>query len=278
MKPQSTQSPVSSDSSTTSTRNHLEPRGPNRCRAHSRSGTRCHASADPDIGFCHRHAARHSGAPRDTDLSSHVSGKLEEFRSATQINEFLTVLIRLVITNEISARRAAVIGYLTSQLRHTLPAIAAEQAPPEPEFIIDLPRPGGHSTADSEAGDDPAADHADPAVDPNDSPATDSDVAPVESTPEPVLVGAPPSAPASSVAGARHVYPEPQRAVPVRPPVTEPTPPQPPSQHQRGFGSPHLSGPPPNLDKLFPVTDFSVPRPRRKKLRASPHGWPDSFD
>jgi hypothetical protein len=38
----------------------------------------------------------------------------------------------------------------------------------------------------------------------------------------------------------------------------------------RGFGSPHLSGPPPNLDKLFTADAFSVPFPRRKALRA-PH-------
>jgi hypothetical protein len=34
-----------------------------------------------------------------------------------------------------------------------------------------------------------------------------------------------------------------------------------PNLYQRGFSNPHLSGPPPNLDKLFPADPFSVPLP-----------------
>ena len=203
-----------------------------------------------------------------------------------------------MVANEISARRAAVIGYLTSQLRHTLPEIAAEQAPPEPRYIIDVPRPGSRSDAADqsaaipEAPATPAAVSAVPAAShaesrnasaPNPSPPTAAAPPSLDVSPS---VSAAPSDP--SVVVARHVYPElgrravpvpvnaavrpePRTPVPVRPPDTEPAPtPTNPHLHQRGFANPYLSGPPPNLDKLFPADPFSVPRPRRKTLRASP--------
>jgi hypothetical protein len=307
MQPHVPQSPVSPDSSTTSTRtNRIQPQGRLRCRSRNRKGTRCRLQCDAAIGRCPRHRLRPAVFTDDVDLSIHFTGKLEEFRSATQINDFLTVLIRLVVTNEISARRAAVIGYLTSQLRHTLPEIAAEQAPPEPRYIIDVPRPGCRSDADDQSAAIPeapatpasvsavaAASHADPrnASAPNPDPPTA--MAPSSSDASPGLPATPID---PSVVVARLVHPEPGRrvvpacpAVPVlvnaavRPEPRTPAPVQsadtarPPQRtnpdphlHQPGFANPYLSGPPPNLDKLFPADPFSVPLPRRKTLRALP--------
>src|SRR5262249_37891816 len=68
--------------------------------------------------------------------------------TAVQINAFITSLIRLIVRNEISTRRAAVLGYLTNQLLRSVPAVDRELNP-EPEIPMptfpwaprDLPDP-----------------------------------------------------------------------------------------------------------------------------------------
>jgi hypothetical protein len=62
----------------------------------------------------------------------------DRFDSACQINDFLSTVIDLVVKNEIFARRAAVLAYITNQLLRTLPIIQQENPP---QFIFDLPRP-----------------------------------------------------------------------------------------------------------------------------------------
>jgi hypothetical protein len=119
------QSPLSPDSSATSAKKKRV--NSKAASAVEAASTRCRPKCDPAIGRCPRHRFTPIDVTDDIDLS-HFTGKLEGFRSATQIDDFLTVLIRLVITNEISARRAAVISYLTSQL----PVPAATPTPPTP--------------------------------------------------------------------------------------------------------------------------------------------------
>jgi hypothetical protein len=268
------QSPVSPDSSTTSTKKkRIQPQGRLRCRSRNRKGTRCRLQCDPAIGRCLRHRLRPAVFTDDADLSLHFSGKLEEFRSATQINDFLTVLIRLVVANEISARRAAVIGYLTSQLRHTLPEIAAEQAPPEPRYIIDVPRPGCPTDDDADPNDshDPAESAAQAEViadsaQNSDPPTATPSVGARQVVPVPVTATAPDPA-VATVAASKP--PTPPHHSPPNPDDGRRSPAQPvPHFYQPGFANPHLSGPAPNLDKLFPADPFSVPLPRRKTLRA----------
>ena len=114
------------------------PRGLARCRGRSRSGSRCrrHALAN---GYCPQHASRLTpSAGEDRDLSEFFSCPTNEFDSAGQINDFLSTVAELVVKNEISARRAAVLAYITNQLLRTLPIIQQENPP---QFIFDLPRP-----------------------------------------------------------------------------------------------------------------------------------------
>jgi hypothetical protein len=81
--------------------------------------------------------------PPETALT--LIADLKEFRSAIPINEFLARLLLLLAENKISARRAAVLAYITNQLLRTLPAIDRELNPTEDpdestQLIFDAPR------------------------------------------------------------------------------------------------------------------------------------------
>jgi hypothetical protein len=96
-----------------------------RCRARKRDGKRCRLHSDCSSGLCPRHALRPPdprGAPEDCDLSEFFFCPTDRFDSACQINDFLSTVVDLVIKNEISARRAAVLAYITNQLLRTLPS------------------------------------------------------------------------------------------------------------------------------------------------------------
>ena len=142
MELQQTQTAVSPE--TKPKRTQIPPRGFTRCRAENRSGSRCrkHAGAN---GLCPRHADQVTtgGTPEDRDLSSFFSCPTNEFQSGVQINAFLSTVVDLVVKNEMSARRAAVLAYITNQLLRTLPVIDYETGADEPQRMnVDLPRPG----------------------------------------------------------------------------------------------------------------------------------------
>jgi len=65
----------------------------------------------------------------------------------SQINDFLSALLVHLAQDRISARRAAVLAYITNQLLRTLPAIEKELEAQSPEdapgtaIVLDLPRP-----------------------------------------------------------------------------------------------------------------------------------------
>ncbi len=148
MEQTQSQSVVSPDSAVPSSR--IAP-GRTRCRARKRDGKRCRLHSDPATGLCPRHAVQLTtgGTPEDRDLSSHFSCPTNEFNSAVQINDFLSTVADLVVKNEISARRAAVLAFITSQLLRTLPEIDRETGADQPQFIFDLPRPKREPADDS---------------------------------------------------------------------------------------------------------------------------------
>jgi hypothetical protein len=117
--------------------------GHNRCRARTRTGPRCRHHAAPDSPLCSKHALLRSDLPQDTDLSAKFGSQMDDLSTAVHINSFLTTLVQCVVKNEISPRRAAVIGYLTNQIIRTLPAIEHELNPPtgHDSIIFDLPKP-----------------------------------------------------------------------------------------------------------------------------------------
>jgi hypothetical protein len=102
---------------------HLDPK----CTHLTASGRRCRLRALRS-GLCFRHAAlqiQHA-QPVDVDLSADFLIQLDDLQSAEQINQFLARLLILVVQNRISARRAAVLTYITNQLLHSLVAIKRE--------------------------------------------------------------------------------------------------------------------------------------------------------
>jgi hypothetical protein len=68
-------------------------------------------------------------------------GQLDDLKSAEQINEFLGKLLILVVQNRISARRAAVLTYITNQLLRSLVAITRQLESDPVKLIFDAPRP-----------------------------------------------------------------------------------------------------------------------------------------
>lgn len=125
-----------------------------RCQYHSPSGRRCRfLVSDARSPHCLRHASRLaqpcSAVPPSPDagLSSVLPTDPAAFKSPSQINDFLSALLVHLAQNRISARRAAVLAYITNQLLRTLPAIEKELQAQSPEdapgtkVILDLPRP-----------------------------------------------------------------------------------------------------------------------------------------
>jgi hypothetical protein len=99
-----------------------------KCSHFTARGRRCRLRALRS-GLCFRHAALQiqPAQPVDVDLSADFLIQLDDLQSADQINQFLAKLLILVVQNRISARRAAVLAYITNQLLRTLPAIAKEE-------------------------------------------------------------------------------------------------------------------------------------------------------
>ena len=113
-----------------------------KCSHFTARGRRCRLRALRS-GLCFRHAALQTqpAQPVDVDLSADFLIQLDDLQSADQINQFLAKLLILVVQNRISARRAAVLAYITNQLLRTLPAIAKEENGGQTTIIIDMQHP-----------------------------------------------------------------------------------------------------------------------------------------
>ena len=118
-----------------------------RCTHHFANGRRCRLFAtNLDSSFCPSHAALPENQREPAETAAVLTADLNEFRSAIPINDFLARLLLLLARDRISARKAAVLAYITNQLLRTLPAIDAELNPKpgkdEPvQIIFDMPGP-----------------------------------------------------------------------------------------------------------------------------------------
>ncbi|MBZ5702842.1 MAG: hypothetical protein LAN84_13465 [Acidobacteriia bacterium] len=121
-----------------------------RCRHRTPNGRCCMSAVDPTGTLCFDHARLAQKGRDAANLAAALAGELTEFKSAVQINDFLSRLLLLLAQNRISPRRAAVLAYITNQLLRTLSAIDRENNPPFgpdgesaicPSIEIDLPRP-----------------------------------------------------------------------------------------------------------------------------------------
>ena len=120
------------------------------CRHVTRTGRRCRLPIqDTRSGLCFRHSSLQKNRLDDgaADLSAAFSGLLSDFKSASQINDFLSRLLVLLVEGRISPRHAGVMAYINSLQLRTLPAIDEELNPQStddsavPNIILDLPRP-----------------------------------------------------------------------------------------------------------------------------------------
>jgi len=113
-----------------------------------------------DSAYCSAHAKLPQNQQDSPETAASLTADLREFRSAIPINEFLARLLLLLAENKISARRAAVLAYITNQLLHTLPAIDRELNPKpgknEPvEIIFDMPGPDRDRDPDNDQRPEP---------------------------------------------------------------------------------------------------------------------------
>jgi len=140
-----------------------------RCAYLSPTGRRCRLSAaNAQSSLCSHHLAEQKQL-EDADYFDDLSRYSQHFQTAQGINHSLGKLYELLARNQISARRVAVLSYITSLLLHTLPQIdkdneagitsrptepitLAKSASPAPlkekeldsasqPIILDLPRP-----------------------------------------------------------------------------------------------------------------------------------------
>jgi len=121
--------------------------GAPRCQHRYPNGTQCRLRG-PDLrsGLCLRHfrekfTAILPSAPSDSeDLSADLLPEPTDFSYGEDIQKFLARLVLQVTRGRVSPRRAAVLGYLTSQLLHSHRAMDLESEESE-QIIFDLPRP-----------------------------------------------------------------------------------------------------------------------------------------
>ena len=123
---------------------------PGRCHFRYPNGKRCTLPGLPATsGLCLRHYNRQITAglplapsPSDTeDLSADLLPEFSEFDTAEPINRYVARLLVLATKGRVTPRRAAVLGYLTNQLLHTVRAMDQEEENQSEQILFDLPRP-----------------------------------------------------------------------------------------------------------------------------------------
>ena len=117
-----------------------------RCQHHTTAGRQCRfRTSGAASSLCKRHSTVEKQL-HSADLAATLTDGLGEFKSPAPINDFLSRLLLLLAQNRISARRAAVLAYITNQILRTLSAMEQEAAAKNPKdapvkVIWDLPAP-----------------------------------------------------------------------------------------------------------------------------------------
>ena len=117
-----------------------------------KSGRHCRFPVLPTAQFCRSHihlqfALRvqpQVGIHLEIDLTTSFGPHALNFKSASEVNEFLCSLAQLIVENRISARRASVLAYIASLQLRTLPVmdLEFERSQPQDEFpkiVFDAP-------------------------------------------------------------------------------------------------------------------------------------------
>ena len=106
-------------------------RDPSRCHQRFPNGKRCRLpGSDSQLGLCLRHftlsaaaeLSRKHAHDDSEDFSAELLGRPSELASTIEVKQFLSRLLLLVTSGRISPRRAAVLVYITNQLRFSHPS------------------------------------------------------------------------------------------------------------------------------------------------------------
>ena len=100
----------------------------NRCQHKTASGRRCRLlRIDGDPSLCHHHRRQHLDPATDPEsVAADLLGSIEDFKTATAVNQALGRLFALVAGNRIAPRNAAVLAYIAQLLLTTLPGVEHE--------------------------------------------------------------------------------------------------------------------------------------------------------
>ena len=117
-----------------------------RCTYYFPNGMRCRLVGFAGQPFCPRHTPAAAPPPEPTYTSSAevaaiLTANLDDLSSPEQINTFLSRLLLLLAQDKISARRAAVLTYIASQLLRSVHTMIHEEKHKPVEIIFDAPRP-----------------------------------------------------------------------------------------------------------------------------------------
>ena len=98
-----------------------------RCQHRFANGMRCSVpTPGEEVQFCSRHTRPAETQPLEQDLSAILLKQSQDFQTAQGVNFSLASLYELLAKNRISARRAAVLAYISSLILRTHPAIDAD--------------------------------------------------------------------------------------------------------------------------------------------------------
>jgi hypothetical protein len=120
----------------------------NRCDYRTPAGRRCRARIqDARTNLCPKHAALHGAVKISSDFLQRLTADTDDFTTAMGIHNSLSELYKLLAADLITARRAAVLAYISNLLLRTIPVVHKELDPAlncsntvEIDFG-DLPRP-----------------------------------------------------------------------------------------------------------------------------------------
>ncbi len=99
----------------------------NRCQHTSAAGRRCRMPRmQGDASFCYQHRWQLQPQTHPETVAAELLGSIQDFKTATAVNQALRRLFTLVAGNRIPPRHAAVLAYIAQLLFTTLPYVKSE--------------------------------------------------------------------------------------------------------------------------------------------------------
>ncbi len=98
-----------------------------RCQHKTAGGRRCRMPrVDGDPSLCHQHRRQLQPETHPETVAAELLGSIDDFKTATAVNQALGRLFTLVAANRIPPRHAAVLAYIAQLLFNTLPYVKNE--------------------------------------------------------------------------------------------------------------------------------------------------------